>query len=361
MDGRTISWRGIVGRAFALAVVLGASCKVLTAEGGPELCPHAVAPSPPEQKNLGGVETFVVAWRKLLLQGNPDPGAAPIGLDLDKLCTCQGEPSSCVAPAGQPDGGACDGEDGRDLASSGLLGILGKALNKDDLGVFYSGFAEKGVWGVLLRVSGYNGEANDDEVRLEWYVSAGFGALPLWDGSDAWPISSKSLMDGSMNLNEPRYVDPLAYVKDGMLVASLPEGAVVFAGGMTNLELRLTAGTLMGRIEKGANGYSIVDGNIATRMRLADAFLMVSSFRSDEGLAFCTNDIVWTQLIRPQICRAPDIQVGAIEPNKPCDAISFGIGFDAYPAQLGNVVPVLPPAGGCPPEFDPINDSCDKP
>jgi hypothetical protein len=37
------------------------------------------------------------------------------------------------------------------------------------------------------------------------------------------------------------------------------------------------------------------------------------------------------------------------------------MGFDAYPAELGVVVNVAPLAPGCPPEFDPINDSCDAP
>jgi hypothetical protein len=354
-----------VGLIMVLPAALGAgSCALEGFERDEtvEKCGHALPPLPPEVKNAGGVETFVVALRNIRLEDNTAEGAVPLGLDLDRFCSCQGEAPSCIAPAMQQPSASCDGPDGRDAASIALFELLGGVLNKPDMGEFYSGFAQKGVWSVLFRVSGYNGEPNDDQVRLDWYVSGGFGALPLWDGSDAWPISSKSLLEGSMNLQEPRYFDPLAYVSDGKLVASLPEGAVVLGGGLTNIELRLTTGTLTGRLEKVGDGsYRLMDGLVAMRIKLADVFAMISSFRNEEGIAFCTDDPLWGQAIKRNICLAADIQAGPAEPNKPCNAVSFSMGFDAYPAQLGSVIPAPALAGGCTSELDPINDSCDKP
>ncbi|UQA56424.1 hypothetical protein [Polyangium aurulentum] len=347
------------------AAVAAASCALEAfekVEDVPEkpVCGHALAPSPPAVTNAGGDETFVVALKTLRLQEIAGADAGPLGLDLDRFCTCETEGPSCIAPMGQPDGGSCDGIEGRDNAVEGLFTQLAGALNKQDMGAFYSEFAGKGVWSVLFRVRGYNGQPNDDQVRLDWYVSGGFGAQPLWDGTDAWPIAAKSLPPGSTDLEQPRYFDPKAYVTDGVLVASLPEGAVMLGGGLTNIELRLTTGTLMARIQKGADGrYSLVDSLLAMRIKIEDVFLMLSSFRNEEGHAFCTDDLLWSQIIKRNICLAPDIQAGAPEPNKPCNAVSFSMGFDAYPAQLGALVPDPPPPPGCPMATDPIYDSCE--
>jgi len=365
------SLRGVrawhLGLLFMVPAALAAgSCALESFEkvdDAPETptCGHALAPSPPAVTNAGGDEEFVVALKTMRLQNNvPGADAGPLGLDLDRFCTCATEGPSCIAPMGQPDGGSCDGVEGRDHASDLLFDRLAAALSKPDMGAFYTEFATKGVWSVLFRVRGYNGQPNDDEVRLDWYVSGGFGAQPLWDGSDAWPIAAKSLQAGTMDLEQPRYFDAKAYVTDGVLVASLPEGAVELGGGLTNIELRLTTGTLMGRVVKGADGrYSLLDSLIAMRIKIEDVFVMISRFRDEEGNAFCTSDLLWTEIIKRNICLAPDIQAGAPEPNKPCNAVSFSMGFDAYPAQLGPVVPDKGLAMGCPPETDPINDSCE--
>jgi hypothetical protein len=45
-------------------------------------------------------------------------------------------------------------------------------------------------------------------------------------------------------------------------------------------------------------------------------------------------------------------------PDAGCDALSFGMSFEAYPIQLGAAEPLPAPSGGCPAATDPLTDTC---
>jgi hypothetical protein len=228
-------------------------------------------------------------------------------------------------------------------------------LKVEDLSELYTQFAELGKWSLLFRISGYNGQANDDKVRVDWYASGGFGTVPLWDGTDQWPIAESTLNGPDINL--PKFFDASGYVTDNVLVFSVPDGQLDIAGEITKISLKLTGGTVMARIEKDPmkGTYVLRQGTIAARIALQDLFQMVASFRNEEGKPFCTNEAFWGAT-KDAFCRGLDIQTGFAEPNKPCNAVSFAAGFSADTAQLGSIQPSSDADGGCPPETDPMND-----
>ncbi|MBI4705998.1 MAG: serine/threonine protein kinase [Deltaproteobacteria bacterium] len=49
-----------------------------------------------------------------------------------------------------------------------------------------------------------------------------------------------------------------------------------------------------------------------------------------------------------------------VGPTTPCDALSFGMAFEAAPAKLGRIVEVAAGPAGCPPEVNPASDNCDS-
>lgn len=338
--------------------VIGASCALESFEKVPvppdPQCQHASAPAPPDidaSVDAGPFEEFTVAMRVLRLKTAADGG--PLGLDIDRFCSCQGEQKSCVPPPLQPEKLPCDLPEGRDNQAQALFGSLELILNVqgDGLSTLYSGFAEAGRWSVLLRVSEYNGTENDNRVRVEWFPSGGTMVAPAWDGGDTWPVVPTAYTDAAVP--EPRYVDAKAYVTNNVLVFSLPDGELAASNGQTRLAMRLTAGTVMARIDKQPSGIYLRDGVIAGRMKEEDLFYMVDQFRGEKGEPFCTDNLLWPTM-KDTFCRGLDIQADFAAPNQPCNAVSIGIGFDSDPAKIGPTEPAAGAAINCDVGLDPL-------
>ena len=331
-------------------------------QGGapPDNC-HAGFPPPPAVTNAGGDIEFTVAMRTVALDEQVDGG--PLGVDLDKTCTCQLEGPSCVHAA---DADVCDLPRGRDNVSGKLNQLIELALGGADLSQTFSDGAETGQWSLLLRVSGYNGELDDDHVVLAWYVASGWHAIhppasvPIWDGTDVWPVSATSVApgpDGGPDIDSPLYGDPGAYVTGGVLVASLPSSEIVLAGSVSTMTLRFAAGGLMARLVGQGNQWAMRDGVAAARINGSDLFAAVSSFRDDSAQPLCTDSLGYP-FAKQALCGALDILTNVGGPTKPCDALSWAVGFSADPAEIGPVVAPPAPTPGCDPSLDPANDTC---
>src|SRR5262249_9029768 len=125
------------------------------------------------------------------------PNYQLIGYDLDSKCTCvDGAVNSCLTPSWAT-AGVCDGPGGRDNATGALI----YDIRKNYFSTFgtdkWNQDIAQGNWSVLLRVRGYNGTPNDDQIDLIWYtpdkLKNSTGAPPNWDGNDAWPIQTQCL------------------------------------------------------------------------------------------------------------------------------------------------------------------------
>jgi hypothetical protein len=314
-------------------------------------------PDPPVAAVDGGVYDFTVALRSINFG---DQGPTPIGLDLDHLCTCHGAGPSCQGPKM-----ICDDEQGRDNAAMGLFNALTLVLKAGNFGsTFFSGKADSGEWSLLLRIRNYNGEVNDSQVEVDWYVSTGVStkgvSKPLWDGTDKWRISADSLID-SKDVQQPKYRDTNAYVSNSMLVASLPDAELSLAGGTSTMSIHLTGAGVLAKIvpDLMPMSWHLTEGQLVGRWTLKSVFSSIGSYRNNgNGNGICTTDGTYS-VAKSFICNSADILGGQGTPAVPCDALSLGVGFTADLANLGAVNPAAPPTpSNCPDGGDPSTDTC---
>jgi hypothetical protein len=321
-------------------------------EAGPG-CKLATYPSPPEKQGLGGSTEFVVAMRSVDLGDTENT----VGLDLDGKCTGEGDGPSCLHPAWMAKD-IDDSDDGRDAQSAVLFKQFSLATGGRIGSTGFTAGAEGGKWSMLLRVRGYDGALDDDQIEVAIFPSAGLHddvRPPKWDGTDAWPVPPSCLRDGA-SLDQPKYVDAKAYVSGGKLVASLPESEFYMAGAGTCMPVRFVAGFLTATIQTSSQGFTLTDGVIAARWKIADLFASVSMLRSDDK-PICTGGDLYKP-VKNLICQNADIYSGIATPTTVCDSISVGLGFTASPATIGVVEPLPSEPVGCPPETDPANDHC---
>lgn len=365
---------------MAAAQTTDASTAATGGSGG-AACNRRVWPPPPTDSSGGPDDVDIVVAARLINFGETDLSMGPlVGLDLDNHCTCQGDGPSCQAPPAD-ESEHCDGPEGIDNAVAEFFKFLG-TFDMDFTSGRYTTRAEEGNNSMLVRIRDYNGGANDDQVTLSLHPSPGRDTdpcggpkQPSWDGTDTWPISSVSIralggggMGGGMggapacgnngfDPDDPLYADSNAYVTNYVVVANVPDLALQFVSDDDSVAVRLTAGFVVGTLRQEANGWALRDGVIVGRWRLSDLFAMVGQITS-QGQPICTDHPVYP-LIKKSVCKFPDIASTLAGPTAICDALSFGLGFDAEAARFGAVIPQQPAPSLCPPATEPALDNCD--
>lgn len=361
--------RRAVAHGLALCALLAASgCELIAGLDGdyqldPTLASGCDPLHPPDKPKPagagGGDETFTVAFRKVDL-GETDT-TPRLGFDLDDACSCTFDAQTCAPPSwvdkNKP---VCDGARGVDNGASVALkqantlaaGALSSALISEG--------ASAGMWSLLLRVKGFSGMPNDEQVEVAVFLTPGLGAMPSWNGTDAWPVADSSV--NMMSLDMPLVVDTAAYVRDGALVAHLPEMQFMFRGTTVQLPVKVGAVTLSAQILLDSSaGFSLREGTIGGKWRLDEVFKSLAGLRYGGDKQICRETLEYSP-VKGFFCRATDIRYGDATPNADgslpqCNAISFGMHFEAEPAQLGAVVPAPPP----PPDTcaeSPATDNC---
>lgn len=334
--------------------------------GGGGGCARTRLPAPPPVALDGDGPDFTVAVRRV------DFGAGmnndQIGLDLDQTCTCPGPPS-CAEPAFAT-ASHCDGALGRDNAAGVGFGLIHALEPTIDLSLL-STETDIGAWSILFRVRGYNGQDNDSRVEVALYPAGGGNKptmAPKWMEQDLWPIASTALGGDKTSVENPLFVDAKAYVTQKTLVARLP--AALFAlynshQGLEHLEIKLSAVIVTAQIEKTTSGaFRLSKGTIAGAWTLPEVFNSLSSLR-ENGLAECLGQGGIYEGFRDRLCSVVDL--AASPTSAGCDALSFGMSFESYPAALGGVIAPPPLTGTpCPKSdagvsTDPADDSCGPP
>jgi len=366
-----------LGLAGALIAVTAAACSLAVdldgLEGGspdaglpapdakpPESCSHEVPPTRPGGSATGGSMVITTAVRSVDL-GEASTMEDPVGLDLDKTCTCIPDEDSCRSEYSSED--HCDDSNGVDNAGAKLFKSL-LAIGAEGMGsTYYTKMAEQGEWGLLLTISDYNGEANDELITVSLYPSNGTaadGSQPAWNGQDAWPVTSSGLVDNA-SIDQPLYIDVNAYVANNVLVAQFPELRFRFSGPNSNLSANVKDTTVMGLLELVADGLGVrvTRGVMAGHWRIEDVFGMLGTLVAN-GQKLCNDGGLIYEQTKGVICDFVDI---AHEPPAEgevlCNALSFGLGFETFPAKLGPVVPPKPEASLCPDGQSPATDVCE--
>ena len=325
-------------------------------------------PKPAGDKDVGPIVLAISSMRlgSLNEQGAVDQNAwQDMGLDLDGVCTasetCTSEdpPPSCKAGASQlpRDGKYCrDNTFGKLEYSAALVPQLAKKYGLSD-DAFNCALCV-GHYTFLIRITGYNGEPNDDRIRIDLYPSPGLERPLPWDCTQSswstqpcftpdmpWTVQEEVLAEkrGGPDLPDSKIFSADAYVRDGYLVTQLPDDTLFWFPGYKGLvvayPIRLQRGIVVGKLLEGQDKiWRIEDGVIAGRARQKD---VIDGFRL---IGFCdTNDKDNYELMSTFVNDNLDVLAdGRSDPNAPCDAMSMGVTFVARQARAGRTETVAP-------------------
>jgi cysteine-rich repeat protein len=302
----------------------------------------------------------------------PEPG--PYGFDLDGQCTrvtgCEFA-APCLQPEAtpMPDGPFC-----ADNAYARLHAeVLGAVDDANELALsedVINCSLREGRYTQVLRLTGYNGDADDDQVRVDFYASTGLEgrsaasdasactggrSTPLgWQPGAPFRILENDLTarmstpDGLPNST----IVANGFVLDGMLVALVDRGyeLALYGGGQTapTVQFNLQHAVVAGRLIKGdAGGFKIADGAIAGRQAAQDVM------RSFEQVGVCRrgDHAALHEAIGEYLASYADI---TLEPDAPsdsqCDGVSTAFRFEAEAAAPGSIVPERQVLNCCLPE-----------
>lgn len=321
-------------------------------------CNHARLPPRPDHDDDGGVDAgeLIFAARSLVFDADAGNGET-VGFDLDGFCTCPG-PASCTSPSKT----VCDDPRGRDNAAGELLAnfsAYADAFNPQKINQLVSA----GRIGLVFRLLDYNGTPNDTQVQTAVFLSNGIEGFedggtpkpPQFLGNDVWTVDPKSLVGGVAPpyIPSPDSADPFAYVKDGLVVASLNAIYIDFAAGVGTSQLRvdLTGVIVTAKIASDGNGgWQIGEGTLAGRW--ATRKLLTSFAGVHDPLnpsTYLCGDSGTYQGVKALACAQRDI-ASVIQndgQNAKCDALSFALRFTTSRAMLGSVYAGVPPVTPC--------------
>jgi hypothetical protein len=343
-------------RLVALALVVAActitdDLKLVTnGPSGPSTnCVHAFVPPKPTGPDKSGSDfpTFYGALKSI------DTGviAKMVGRDLDGLCTCPIDPAPCKMRANSD---PCDATD------AGLENAVGTVFDKVKSLVPASEQINAGLkrgesLGMVIRVEGYSGEADDPAVTVGVYQSTGLETFPpTWTEADKWKLDTSATAGdaprpGNPERRIPRVSATSAYVKNGILVAPLEgsDGTTTFR--LTPVfEVKLYRAFLTARIVRGDAGTAqLVDGLLTGVWNKDDLFRGIRNLAApgQSSKSLCEVPLVVGQASQ-LICQHLDLPLNELNTRDTyCDAASFGMQIEFSPASLGrNEAPTVVPS-----------------
>jgi hypothetical protein len=322
-------------------------------DAGDASCALSRWPARPTGDDTPGDITIVNALETFSAEPDPDAGTPTVaGYDLDGVCTCP-EAESCKTRPGVRT--QCDEPGGIDNGGGALLTTVA-ALG--DSNADANARLRSGDYGLLVRIRGYNGAADDSRVEVSVFMSNGADGIqdggipprPRYDGNDSWTVDPRSLAGGTGPPYVPNFVDPNAYVTGHVLVATLD--FPMRLGPRMTVELR--GSVVTGTLVKDAAGYHVSDGIIAGRVA-ARALLTSLAPIADPfvpGGFLCGESRTYRDA-KAKICETLDIVSDLKRDNTsaPCDALAISAHFTSSTAQLGSVFELPPPATPCGPQW----------
>lgn len=289
------------------------------------------------------------------------------GFDLDSKCTCCTgcttlEDDQCIYPTQLP-ADYCDAIEGETNGGidNNVAKFLRRALdlspNLIEASEALTEAADTGQWSMIVRVYNYNGEPDDSQVSVALYTAGvPTPAPPSWTLTDAWPVRSDSLADGT-TIEDPLIVNHNAYVVANKLVG-------VFGGANGKLRLNLESALsidlayaiFQAELVKNGATYSLQNGVIGGMWGIADVFKALGALRRGNMPVLCKGDVAYS-VVKGALCTLRDSI-----PNKmpsPCDSISFGLAFTAPQIKAPTTVqPLVDDSMPCAVGDDPSDDTC---
>lgn len=337
---------------------------------GDEQPPTRVAVDDPGED----VPDFWIALKEVQLDQSDDDLWARTGFNLDNRCTtAEATSHECIPLRGETAPVQTDGVRGIDNTFGGaLFPILSLAF--EDLDVLAQQAEEKGIGALAARIRGWNGQANDTtvEVLISQTVFGTPGAngtppnvdivgfegrhpttgdllpFPNWDGDDFfWIRDDTFLLPDAMTIDEarPLVVDTNAYVTNGQIVATIADGTeIILVGeGLATL-VRLSDVSMVLDILS----MSTAPRDEGQTVTIGGRWGYTDLLRTAESVGVCPDSPLFPTL-DTQLRGLTDTLLdpdGAAEGAR-CDAVSIGITFEAYFANIGGLTDGQPLPDPC--------------
>lgn len=305
----------------------------------------------------------------------------PVGFNLDRTCTTSVATSSCTTKTfdtGWSKFGVDKGSLGVDNAGLAVLedlSFVGTAFNPSEI----NARLKAGEFGVVVRLSDWNGLADDDSVTLEifpaigvWKQTAGGpvpGGTPTLTSADMWIRDRRfqNIVDASV------YRSVEAYVTKSRVVASFETVSIGVSVPYDNkpFDIVVHEAFFSAPLVPDGSSWRLENGVLGGRWRTSDLLGQIRTVYLDDTLGqkkvvLCDPGAPANLYgsLKTLICPGRDIRGAGREDNKamPCDSLSAGLLLDTYTVTDAGDFADLPapiPSARCAKDGSvPLGDDC---
>lgn len=269
-----------------------------------------------------------------------------IGRNLDGLVSDENSTDVCQPSSGGTAAVAYpDGDDGIDNSfGKNMLPVILGLANMWPTAVNNS--LDQGNFNAMLKVYCLP-DSGDAQLTTKVFGGANLGMMPLYDGSDIWPVAPELLGD----LGDPEsstLVFENSSVTDSLFDSGPNESFVLtipmtYNGQTAALKLTLHSAQLtMILSEDRTSATGGVIGGVLNTEEIVDQVKKVA------WMADLCDQAVYQEILTT-IRQMSDIMTdGTQDPSQTCDGISFGVQFEMVEVQLGDVAAPAPVGTACP-------------
>jgi hypothetical protein len=291
-------------------------------------------------------EGTVLAGTKLVFGEGNSGQWKKVGVNIDGLTSTAASKDVC-----KPNAGAStltpypDGDDGIDNSFGKNLLPQIISLYPNWVGDINNGI-KNGIFTVLLKMECLPPKGDVPVLTTKLFGGTTLGAMPKFDGTDTWPVAPELLS----NLMDPES-STIVFKKSSVTGTTFDSGKnetfiltvpVMTQSKSTSIKLTLygaqTTMTLADDRKSATNG--MISGVLNTEE-------FVAEIKKVGALLGLCDSTLFTNLVT-QVRQSSDIMAdGTQDPNKTCDGISMGLGFEMKEVKLGDVGKATPVGMSC--------------
>jgi hypothetical protein len=205
----------------------------------------------------------------------------------------------------------------------------------------------KGLFTVLLKLYCLPPMGDVPVMTTKLFGATSLGMMPKFDGTDKWPVTPE-LLSNPMDPESSTIVFPVSSVKGTMFDSGKGQTFILTVPVSTqsmSTSIKLTLHAAQATMNLAADRKSATGGMLGGVLNTED---FIAEVKKVGALLNLCGTALFDGLIT-QIRQASDIMTdGSQDPNKTCDGISIGLGFDMGVAQLGNVAQAAQMGMACP-------------
>jgi len=292
-------------------------------------------------------EGILLAGTKLTFGEGNSGQWKKVGINLDGLVSTAASKDVCKPNANAfpitpyPDGDqGIDNSFGKNLLPQ-IISLYPNWANDINNGI------QAGFFTVLLKLECLPPTGDVPEFTTKLFGGTTLGTKPKFDGTDKWPVSPELLA----NTMDPQSSTIL--FKKSSVIGTMFDGGknetfiltVPIKTETMSTSIKLTLYAAQTTMTLAADRKSATGGKIGGVLNTEE---FVSEMKKVGALLSLCDSPVFATLLAT-IRQASDIMAdGSQDPEKTCDGISMGLGFEMKEVQLGDVGPANPIGAACP-------------